>query len=139
MQDIIRAVLAANSEFYRIFQERDIDALEDLLAVRSPVACIHPGWDILTDREEVLNSWRQILSHQQDVAIECRDATPYVFDDVAIVLCHEYLGGHVLAATNMFRHEEGEWHMIHHQASPTAVSMEEAEEQEFTPSSRRLH
>lgn len=139
MQDIIRAVLAANSEFYRIFQERDIAALEDLLAVRSPVACIHPGWDILTDREEVLSSWRQILSHQQDVAIECRDATPYVFDDVAIVLCHEHLGGHVLAATNMFRHEEGEWRMIHHQASPTAVSMEEAEEQDIAPSTRRLH
>ena len=72
MQDIIRAVLAANGEFYRIFQERDIDALEDLLAVRSPVACIHPGWDILTDREEVLNSWRQILSHQQG----CRHRVP---------------------------------------------------------------
>ena len=139
MRDIIRAVLAANSEFYRAFCERDIGALEDLLAVRSPVACIHPGWDILTDREEVLNSWRQILTHQQDVAIECRDATPYVFDDVAIVLCHEHLGGHVLAVTNMFRHEDGEWRMIHHQASPMAVSMEEAEEQEIAPLSRRLH
>ena len=133
MRDIIRAVLAANSEFYRAFKERDIGALEDLLAVRSPVAYI------LTDREEVLNSWRQILTRQQDVAIECRNATPYVFDDVAIVLCHELLGGHTLAATNMFRHEEGEWRMIHHQASPMAVSVEEAEEQDIALPTRRLH
>ena len=139
MRDIIRAVLTANSEFYRAFRERDIGALEDLLAVRSPVACIHPGWDILTDREEVLNSWRQILSHQQDVAIECRNATPYIFDEVAIVLCHERLGGHTLAATNMFRHEEGEWRMIHHQASPMAVSMDEPEDPDLPEPTRRLH
>ena len=139
MRDIIRAVLTANSEFYRAFRERDIGALEDLLAVRSPVACIHPGWDILTDREEVLNSWRQILSHQQDVGIECRNATPYVFDDVAIVLCHEILGGHTLAATNMFRHEEGEWRMIHHQASPMAASMDDPEDRDMPEPTRRLH
>lgn len=139
MRDIIRAVLTANSEFYRAFRERDIGALEDLLAVRSPVACIHPGWDILTDREEVLNSWRRILSHQQDVAIECQNATPYIFDDVAIVLCHEHLGGHTLAATNMFRHEDGEWRMIHHQASPMAMSMDEPEDQDIPEPPRRLH
>ena len=139
MREIIRAVLTANGEFYRAFRERDIGALEDLLAVRSPVACIHPGWDILTDREEVLNSWRRILSRQQDVAIECRNATPYVFDDVAIVLCHEHLGDHTLAATNMFRHEDGEWRMIHHQASPMAVSMDEPEDQDIPEPTRRLH
>ena len=139
MREIIRAVLTANGEFYRAFRERDIGALEDLLAVRSPVACIHPGWDILTDRDEVLNSWRRILSRQQDVAIECRNATPYVFDDVAIVLCHEHLGDHTLAATNMFRHEDGEWRMIHHQASPMAVSMDEPEDQDIPEPTRRLH
>ncbi len=139
MRDIIRAVLTANSEFYRAFRQRDMGAMEDLWSARSPVACIHPGWDMLTDRDEVLNGWRQILSRQQDVAIECRNATPYLHDDIAIVLCHEHLGGHVLAATNMFRREEGEWRMIHHQASPMARTMEEAEEQEIAPSTRRLH
>jgi len=139
MRDIIRAVLAANEEFYRAFRERDVGALEDLWASRSPVACIHPGWDIMTDREEVLNSWRQILSHQDDVEIECRNATPYILDDVALVLAHELLSGHTLAVTNMFRLEDGEWRMIHHQASPMAVSIEEAEEQEPPASTRRLH
>ena len=139
MREIIKAVLAANREFYRAFAARDIGALEDLWASRSPVACIHPGWDIMTDRDQVLNSWSQILSHQDDVDIECRNETPYVLDDVAIVLCNELLNSHVLAVTNMFRREDGEWKMIHHQASPMAVSLEEAEEEEISPSTQRLH
>lgn len=139
MRDIIRAVLAANSEFYRAFRERDIGALEDLWASRSPVSCIHPGWDIMTDRDEVLGSWERILAHQNDVEIECRNEMPHILDDVAVVLCHEILGGHTLAVTNMFRKERGEWRMIHHQASPMAVSIEEAEEQEPPASTRRLH
>lgn len=139
MREVIRAVLAANQEFYRAFRARDIGALEDLWAARSPVSCIHPGWDIMTDRDEVLGSWERILANQDDTEIECRNETPYVMDDVAIVLCHEHLGGHVLAVTNMFRREDREWKMIHHQASPMAVSIEEAEERELSTSTRRLH
>lgn len=139
MRETIKAVLAANREFYRAFAARDIGAMEDLWAIRSPVACIHPGWDIMTDRDEVLNSWQQILSHQDEVDIDCRNETPHVMDDVAIVLCNELLNGHVLAVTNMFRREDREWKMIHHQASPMAVSLEEAEEAEISPSTKRLH
>jgi len=139
MRDIIRAVLAANEEFYRAFRERDMGALEDLWASRSPVACIHPGWDIMTDREEVLNSWRRILSSQDNVRIECRNTIPYLLNDIAIVLAHELLSGHTLTVTNMFRLEEGEWRMIHHHSSPMAVSGEDAEEQDPPTSTRRVH
>lgn len=139
MRETIKAVLAANREFYRAFATRDIGAMEDLWANRSPVACIHPGWDVMTDRDEVLGSWQQILSHQDDVEIECRNETPYVMDDVALVLCNELLNGHVLAVTNMFRREDRQWKMIHHQASPMSVSLDEAEEEEISPSTQRLH
>ena len=38
--------------------------------------------------------------------------------DVAIVVCEEELRDGSLAATNLFVREEGNWRMMHHQASP---------------------
>ena len=40
------------------------------------------------------------------------------------VICIELIGGaaHALAATNWFRRVRGVWRMIHHQASPIAVT-----------------
>ena len=139
MRDIIRAVLAANSEFYRAFNQRDDEAMADLWAIRLPVACIHPGWDALTDREEVLDSWSRILANPEQPSIECRNEVPFLWEEMAMVICHEIVGDHLLAATNMFRLEEGEWRMVHHQSSPMAVSIEEAAEQTPPSSTRRLH
>jgi hypothetical protein len=55
------AVLAANLEFYRAFTTRDAEAMDALWARRAPVACVHPGWPPLTDRDAVVESWRQQL------------------------------------------------------------------------------
>ena len=48
------AVLAANLEFYRAFTVRDVAAMDTLWARRAPVACLHPGWTALTDREAII-------------------------------------------------------------------------------------
>jgi hypothetical protein len=52
------AVLAANLEFYRAFTTRDAEAMDALWARQAPVACVHPGWPALTDRDAVMESWR---------------------------------------------------------------------------------
>ena len=57
-----RAVLAANAAFYRAFAERDVAAMDALWARSTPVACIHPGWQVLNGREAVMASWRGILA-----------------------------------------------------------------------------
>ena len=57
------AVLAANLEFYRAFTTRDVAAMEALWARQAPVACVHPGWPVLADRDAVLESWRGILAN----------------------------------------------------------------------------
>jgi ketosteroid isomerase-like protein len=116
-----KAVVAANREFYRAFGARDIAAIDRLWSRAQPVACIHPGWDALTDRAAVMRSWRQIVESPSAPNIVCRNEKPFVLGDIAFVVCHEVLSEGVLAATNIFAREDGGWKMVHHQASPLAL------------------
>jgi ketosteroid isomerase-like protein len=115
------AVIAANREFYRAFGQRDVAAIDRLWSRTSPVACIHPGWDALTDRAAVIRSWRQILENPSAPDISCRNEQPFVLGNIAFVVCHEVLSEGVLAATNIFAREDGGWKLVHHQASPLAL------------------
>jgi len=115
------AVVAANREFYRAFGQRDWAAIDRLWSRQRPVACIHPGWDALTDRAAVMRSWKQIVESPSAPNIVCRNETPFLLGDIAFVVCHEVLSEGVLAATNIFAREEGGWKLVHHQASPLAL------------------
>lgn len=110
------AVLAANLEFYRAFAARDIAAMEALWANRAPVACLHPGWAALREREAILDSWRGILSNPDAPRIACYDEQVFLYGEVALVLCEEELEGGTLAATNLFVREDGGWRLAHHHA-----------------------
>lgn len=129
-------VLAANREFYRAFAERDAAAMERLWAVRAEVTCIHPGWNALTGREAVLQSWRDILRNPGAPRIRCRNETAVLHGNIGLVLCHEVLPDGFLVATNLFVREDGSWKMIHHQASPLA---ELPVANDPAPPSGRLH
>jgi ketosteroid isomerase-like protein len=94
--------------------------MEAIWARRAPVACVHPGWDALDGREEVLRSWRAILESPDAPNIRCTEASARVLGEVAYVLCHEDLPGGRLVATNVFAREDGAWRMVHHQATPMA-------------------
>ena len=48
------ALLFANEAFYLAFADRDMEAMETTWSATTPVACIHPGWGVLTGRDEVL-------------------------------------------------------------------------------------
>jgi ketosteroid isomerase-like protein len=110
------AVLAANLEFYRAFTARDVAGMDALWARASPVACLHPGWAALTDREAVIASWEAILSNPDAPRIACFDERVFVYGDTALVLCEEELPGGTLAASNFFVREDGAWRMVHHHA-----------------------
>jgi ketosteroid isomerase-like protein len=114
-------VLEANAAFYRAFAAHDPEAMEALWAERLPVACAHPGWDVLVGREDVLDAWRKLFEDggaPDDLA--CSLAEAHVLGDVAFVTCHEVLPGGRLLATNVFAREAGAWRMVHHQATPIA-------------------
>jgi len=110
------AVLAANLEFYRAFAARDLAAMDGLWAQRAPVACLHPGWTPLKDRNAIIESWRGILSNPDAPRIACFDEQVFLYDNVALVVCEEELDGGTLAASNLFIREDDEWRIVHHHA-----------------------
>ena len=110
------AVLAANLEFYRAFAARDAAAMDAVWAQRSAVACLHPGWTALTDREAIISSWSGILSNPDAPRIACFDERVLLYGDTALVLCEEELDGGTLAASNLFVREDGGWRIAHHHA-----------------------
>ncbi len=121
-------VLEANEAFYRAFADRDPAAMAALWAERHPVACIHPGWDVLAGRLEVLASWRGILESPDAPSISCSLAEAHLLGDTAFVTCHEIVSGGRLAATNVFVRESGAWRIVHHQATPIAPGQARARE-----------
>lgn len=134
------AVLALNQAFYRAFANHDFAAMDALWARRLPVACYHPGWTLLLGREQVLRSWHELLSTPGPTAIRARNEHVHLLGETALVLCEEVLPGSVLAASNLFAREDGQWRLVHHQAGPLA-GMRPADpappDEEAPP--RRLH
>lgn len=111
-------VLEVNSRFYAAFRQRDGEALDGLWARSAPVTCVHPGWDALRGREEVVRSFRAILAGDPP-DIRCSAASAQVLGEVAVVVCHEEIpGAGTLVATNVFVREGGAWRLCHHQAGP---------------------
>ena len=115
-----RNVLAANEAFYQAFATRDVPAMEALWATGVPVACIHPGWNVLRGRDLVLASWRSILRGENPPDVMCGNASAHVLGESAFVICEEQMADDVLIATNVFVRERGGWKLAHHQAAPIA-------------------
>ena len=116
-------VLTANREFYRAFRTRDLGAMDRLWAEAVGLVCVHPGWGALTDREEILESWRGILESRDAPPIRCQDESVRFVGDTAVVVCTEMIGESALVATNIFVREAGAWRIALHQATPTARAM----------------
>jgi ketosteroid isomerase-like protein len=116
-----RDVLVANQAFYKAFASRDFAAMEALWATGIPVACIHPGWNVLRGRDLVIASWRSILGSESSPDVMCGNASAHVHGESAFVICEEQVAEDVLIATNVFVRERGRWKLAHHQAAPIAA------------------
>ena len=122
------AVLEANREFYRAFSAGDFAGMCQLWAEQAPIACVHPGNNVIAGRSAVLASWRQILSQVAGVEMSCRAPRVHLLGEAAFVTCLEANGKQPahLAATNVFLLEEGRWRMVHHHAGPLSQSVPES-------------
>src|SRR3954447_1317078 len=96
----VEDVLTANEAFYRAFNQKDSAAMSALWSEALDVACVHPGWNVLTGRDPVLESWMRILSNPDQPRIMTGGATVTVVGDIGIVICRELVAGTPLAATN---------------------------------------
>ena len=117
-------VLGANEAFYRAFNQKDPEAMDAIWATSAPVSCTHPGWNLLTGRDRVMDSWRGILTNPSQPKIVSGGATVRFYGEAAVVLCRELVAGSPLAATNIYVLEGGAWKLVHHQSGPVSYSPE---------------
>ena len=115
------SILFVNEAFYRAFADRDIEAMNNLWSNKVSVSCIHPGWQPLFDRREILKTWKAILTSPDAPVIRSYNENVNIFGDTASVICIEELTEGILAATNIFHREGSLWKIIHHQAGPTSA------------------
>jgi len=127
-------VLASNEAFYDAFNSRDMDAMDRLWAKLAPVVCLHPGSTALHGRTQVIRSWQSILGSDGAPRVSVEGPRVVMLGETAMVLCYERVTdpdtgtGAVLAATNVFVREGGEWRLVHHHSS--AIGRIVADEQE---------
>src|SRR4051812_50118399 len=53
--------LAANAAFYSAFAASDAERMDGIWARKAQVACVHPGWEVLSGRDAVMESWRRMF------------------------------------------------------------------------------
>ena len=113
-----QAVAEANERFYHAFNSKDPALMDAVWAAEHAVTCVHPGWNVLEGRDDVLDSWRSILGNPNQPRIVAGGASVTLFGPLAVVLCRELVAGSPLVATNVFVLEAGEWRLLHHQSGP---------------------
>lgn len=119
------AALFTVEAFYSAFANRDVEAMTGVWATAHPISCIHPGGPPLTDPEDVMESWAAILNNPETPEIRALAPEVMLYGDTAVVTCIEDLEGEYLAATNVLVREGPLWKMVHRQAGPAAVMLEE--------------
>jgi SnoaL-like domain len=111
-------VLAANERFYQAFNLKDADLMDAVWASERAISCVHPGWNVLEGRQDVLDSWHSILANPNQARIVMGGATVTCFGELALVVCRELVAGSPLVATNLFVLEDRVWRLLHHQSGP---------------------
>lgn len=112
----VAAVIAANRAFYAAFNARDLAAMAEAWSELDDITCVHPGWDVLSGRTLVLESYAAIFGNPSQPKIVAGGETVALTGDGAVVVCHELVGGSPIVATNVFRLEGGAWKTVHHHA-----------------------
>ena len=146
----VRAVEVANTSFYTAIESGDLDLLEAVWLDGPHAAdaiCVHPGWETLRGRKEVLRSFAVIMANTSYIQFFLTDVDVRITDDVAVVTCAEniltgldrgrgedgeslgFAGGRVVA-TNVFRRTRGGWRLWIHHASPVLTSDDDEDEDE---------
>lgn len=124
----VRDVQATNEAFYRAFEKKDIEAMEQLWSKGSGSICIHPGRSVLKGWDDIRRSWVQIFKNTQYMEVDIDLVTTDVNGTVAYVVLTETVRQVIRrqqmvaqsTATNIFEKMGDRWYLIHHHGSPIA-------------------
>jgi ketosteroid isomerase-like protein len=137
----------ANTTFYQAMEEGDLDTLTGLWldGPEDRIACVHPGWPVLTGRSEVLRSYALIMANTEYIQFFLTDVAVSVRGDTAVVTCTENilsggpaeesgelgpLVGQLVVATNVFARTPDGWRLWSHHGSPVLAETDEEEDEE---------
>jgi len=123
-------ILAANEAFYRAFEKKDIDAMDEIWSQGTGSLCVHPGWNILRGWKQVRNSWVKIFQNTPYIEINTDIISTEIRGNIAYVVLVENImqvikGSRIEAeslATNVFELLGDKWYLVHHHASPVMGS-----------------
>lgn len=119
-------ILFYNDAFYQAFLNRDAEAMNTLWSEDASLLCIHPGSIALTNRNDVLASWRDILSNDNCPQIKHKADQIVRYPELVLLTCFEWderEPHNVLLATNGFIRDKDSYKMVLHQAGPATVSV----------------
>lgn len=119
-------VRIAHERFYDAFQKLDLESMSRLWARDIDVSCVHPGWDLISGYEAVMQGWRMIFEGTSDLRVRIDEPRVISNEGLAWVVCKEVLFTtvqgmpveNVLTAINTFVRENDEWRIAHHHAAP---------------------
>ncbi|MEB3217559.1 MAG: nuclear transport factor 2 family protein [Nostocales cyanobacterium 94392] len=119
-------VLAVNEAFYRAFEKKDIDAMDEVWFQGDSSFCVHPGWSILRGWNQVRDSWISIFKNTPYIEINTDIISTEIRGDIAYVVLVEnvmqVIKGSIIQAeslaTNIFELRDSKWYVVHHHASP---------------------
>ena len=114
----------ANERFYQAFRSSDMKAMRAVWGDGEHVQCLHPGSACISGADQVMSSWEIVFGSLPpgtglDVSVE--QVRVHAAEGWGFVTCVEKVdsdtgSGGMLAATNVFEVQDGEWKIIHHHA-----------------------
>ncbi|MEM7555088.1 MAG: nuclear transport factor 2 family protein [Cyanobacteria bacterium P01_A01_bin.84] len=115
-----------NQNFYRAFEKKDINQMDNIWSQGTGSICIHPGWNVIKGWKDIRISWERIFKNTAYIEInvdvistEIRENIAYIvlIENVMQVADNRKIKAKSLA-TNIFELLGGKWYLTHHHASP---------------------
>lgn len=122
----------AEAAFYEALETGDATAMAGIW-LRSPeVVCVHPGGPQLLGYEQVLLSWREILTNSGGFRLTTQLLHHHTGEHVSVRFLNEILftedetaESFTVLATNAYRRTGAGWRLVLHHASPPPRAPEE--------------
>jgi uncharacterized protein (TIGR02246 family) len=120
---------ACEEAFYRSFRDNDLDTMDALWATHEDIVCVHPGRRPLAGRDEVLSSWRDILTAPGRFDIRLESLRMVRTDSLAVHFGLEIIRAGddpreaAVSVVNVFERNDDGWRMRIHHAGPIHEDM----------------
>ncbi|MEJ5305879.1 MAG: nuclear transport factor 2 family protein [Ignavibacteria bacterium] len=123
-------LLEINKNYYKAFENFDLQLMSQIWANTDDVVCIHPGWDILVGWEKVREGWSKIFMDDAYLKFTLRNTNTIILNNIGIVSCIEEIfvssqdtiSQTFVATTNLFQETEDGLKLFYHHSSPVLTN-----------------